>query len=116
MSDYCREKVVRMKVTREQLGIDSIWDMEDKYKELFGNGDIGKFEIAPTEEEFIDYLIDYCYGEECGDWGRVRKLTEKESAKYIEIFKQIYPDVKADDLRYVDFCWYNCSEAPDYFD
>ncbi len=30
--------------------------------------------------------------------------------------KTIKPNVKADDLRAVDFCWYNCSEAPLYFD
>ena len=30
--------------------------------------------------------------------------------------KTIKPNVKADDLRAVDFCWYNSFEAPLYFD
>ena len=116
MSDYCRHKVVRMKVNLESLGVSSLWDIEDEYEDLFGNGDVGKFDIAPTEEDFIDYVLYRSYGEECGEWGKVRKLKEKESEKYVEIFQQIYPNVKPEDLRYVDFCWYNCSEAPDYFD
>lgn len=116
MSDYCRHKVVRMKVNLESLGVSSLWDIEDEYEDLFGNGDVGKFDIAPTEEDFIDYVLYRSYGEECGEWGKIRKLTEKESEKYVEIFQQIYPNVKPEDLRYVDFCWYNCSEAPDYFD
>lgn len=116
MSDYCHSRVVRLKATEEQLGVKSIWDMEDKYPELFGNSDVNKFEIAPTEEPFVDYVLYYTYGEESDDWGRTRTLSDKELDKYLPIFRQIYPEVKSENLRYVDYCFYNCSEAPDYFD
>ena len=118
MSDYSRNKVVRLRATEKKLGVEDIWDMEEKYKELFTNTRDGKpyFEIAPTEEIFVDYVLFHSYGEECDDFGRTRKLTESELEKYIPIFQQIYPNVTGDDLRYVDYCFYNCSEAPDYFD
>lgn len=32
------------------------------------------------------------------------------------INSQIYPDVRKEDLRAVEFCWYDCSEAPLYYD
>lgn len=124
MSDYSRSKVVRLKVTEEQLGVSSIWDLEDIHKDLFSAECYTEykknrkpyFEIAPTEETFVDYVLFHSYGEECDDWGRTRELTEKELEKYIPIFQQILPTVKAEQLRYVDYCFYNCCEAPDYFD
>lgn len=116
MSDYERNKVVRLKASLENLGVESLWDLEEKYQDLFGIGDVGKFETAPTEEPFIDFILYHSYGDECGEWGRARRLTDKELEKYIPIFKQIYPTVTSENLRYVDYCFYNCSEAPDYFD
>ena len=110
MSDYSRSKVVRLKATLEEL------EVKDKFPNLFGNSDVGMFEIAPTEEAFIDYVLFHSYGEECDDWGRTRELTEKELSRYIPIFQQILPTVRKEQLRYVDYCFYNCTEAPDYFD
>lgn len=116
MSDYCRNKVVRLKASEDRLGVKDIWDLATKYPDLFTLSRDKKFEISPTESNFVDYVLYSSYGEECGDFGRTRRLSEKEVEKYIQIFKQICPDVKAEDLRYVDYCWYNGCEAPDYFD
>lgn len=117
MSDYCHNKVIRMKVTPQQLGLDDVWDLEQIHKDLF---DFKKnepyMEIAPTKESFIDYVLSHTYGKECGEWGNARRLYMKEIEEYLPIFKKIYPNCTADDLRYVDYCWYNCSEAPDYFE
>lgn len=124
MSDYSRSKVVRLKATLDELGISDIWDIENKFPDLFLSECYTEykkskkpyFEIAPTEQPFIDFVIFHSYGEECDDWGRTRELTRNELAKYIPIFQQILPTVKAEQLRYVDYCFYNCCEAPDYFD
>lgn len=115
MSEYNHEKVIRCKVDLKKLGIEDIFDIEDLYPDLFG-GSINQFNVAPVEEmEYIDYVL---YNEyDCiGEFGYARYLTELEQKKYLPIFKQIISDVKADNLRAVDFCWYNCSEAPLYFD
>lgn len=112
MSDYVREKVVRCKVDPK---ID-LYDLECEYSKLFTNKP-GGFSVAPTEDsEYIDYIFEYEYGSSTGEYGIARYLTEKEIEEYIPIFKEIIPDVKADDLRCVDFCWYNCCEAPTYFE
>lgn len=124
MSDYRRSKVVRLKATLDELGISDIWDIENKFPDLFSSECYTEykkskkpyFEIAPTEQPFIDFVIFHSYGEECDDWGRTRELTKNELAKYIPIFQQILPTVKAEQLRYVDYCFYDCCEAPDYFD
>ena len=75
----------------------------------------GKFEIAPTEGDFLDLVIvsHICDG---GEYGNSRYLTDEEVNKYLPMFKEILPFARAEDMRYVTFSWYNCSEAPDYFD
>ena len=109
MSDYYHIKAIRMKVSSKQLGVDSLYDIEDdkRFEELFHPSDkrrINRFEIAPTESEGGD------------NWGKARKLTEKELEKFLPMFKKIYPNATKNDLRYVEFCYYNCCEADDYFD
>lgn len=117
MSDYYHLKVIRMRADLERLGVDDIWDLEEKkeFKELFDSKQEHHMTIAPTEERFIDYVIfDRCEG--LGDFGFARMLTESEIQKYLPLFQQLDPTVKPDELRLVEYCFYNCSEAPDYFE
>ena len=115
MSDYEHEKVIRCKVDLKKLGISDIYDLEDMYPNLFGYG-IEKFQIAPVDQlEYIDYVLFNEY-DDSYDFGYARYLTKKELEKYFPIFQQIIPNVQENDLRAVEFCWYNCSEAPLYFD
>lgn len=117
MSDYKYEKVVRYKLNIKELGLNDIYDLEELHSDKFGcGGEVGKFDIAPTEEPFIDFVLAESYGEECGDYGRSRKLSEKELEKYVDKFSEILPNINPDNFRVVEFCWYNCSEAPGYFD
>lgn len=119
MSDYVRHKALRLPMTKEEiraLGVYSLYDLEDKFPELFDWKKLPRFEPAPTEKIFLDYLIEYDYGYYAGDFGKTRALTENEKEKYKPIFKQVVPNVDINKVRLVDFCWYNCSEAPDYYD
>lgn len=120
MSDYYHEKVIRMRPNLERIGIESVWDLEDKeeIKDLFSHkaSDRSNYmEVAPTEENFVDYVL---YDElgQSAEFGMSRMLTEEEVEKYLPLFQRIDKDVTAADLRFVDFCWYNCTEAPDYFE
>jgi hypothetical protein len=115
MSDYRYMRVIRCKVDMNKIGVSSIWDLENKFPELFDISLPRYFEKAPVEEEnYLDYVLEskVSYGE---DWGKSRYLTANEAVKYLALFSQIYPDVKKEDLRAVEFCWYDCSEAPLYF-
>ena len=102
MSEYCKRKVLR--VPCEKYGIDP-WEVE-----------VGKFEVAPTVTPYLDYCLEYDNDADCGEWGRSRALTEREKAKYEPIFREVIPNIDMNDVRLVEFCWYDCSEAPDYYD
>ena len=113
MSDYRYMRVIRCKVDLDKLSVSSLWDLEDKFDMNLPR----YFEKAVVEnEDYLDYVLESKIDDNGGDWGRSRYLTENEVNKYLVLFSQIYPDVKRDDLRAVEFCWYDCSEAPLYYD
>ena len=118
MSTYTLEKVVRFKIEEsrflELLNVEDIWDLETHA--YFGNGVVDKFQIAPTEDFFVDFVLNVDSGN--GDYGRTRELTSKEFEKYVKIFRSIIPEsepIPYNKLRLVEFCWYDASEAPNYF-
>ena len=123
MSDYCREKALRVQYdkykSRFLLEIsdpdDMNWSLEHAFPNLWGWGDKGKFQFAPTETAYIDYVLDYEYGSE-GDWGKVRELYDSEKAKYAPIFAQVIKDLDMNDVRLVEYSYWNACDAPDYFD
>lgn len=114
MSDYCHRKAVRFKIDEERalklFGVEDKWDLMDKLEDT-------PFEVAPTCEFFIDYNLpcDY-YGD--GDWGKVRRLSNAEFVKYAHKFSKLLKDriIAPEELRVVEYCWYDATEAPDYFD
>ena len=120
MSTYVREKVLR--IPYEKTGLQYRFTdpeaardyFEDNFAELFDYGTVGKFQFAPTESEFIDYVVDYEYDAQ-GEFGKVRELYQSEFNKAARLFAQIMPDAEFSAIRLVEFSWYNCSEAPDYY-
>lgn len=138
MSDYVREKVLRLpiegfqledlkKVITEKLEAagksvrdvddDLGWYTETAFPEVWGYGDRGKFQWSPTyPRQFIDFVLDREWGCE-GEWGKVRELYPTEKEKYLPVFQKVLPGIDSlDNVRLVEFCWYNGCEAPDYYD
>lgn len=119
MSDYRYMRVIRCKVDMDKIGVSSLWDLENKFSEfsdLFDMNFSRYFTKAPVEEEnYLDYVLESKGSYNGGGWGKSRYLTDNEAAKYLTLFSMIYPDVERKDLRAVEFCWYDCSEAPLYF-
>ena len=131
MSTYVREKVLR--IPRDKINFDGIikkmeekfpdndvmddlgYYIEEAFPDLFDYGKRNKFQLAPTEEWFIDYVIDKEWDCE-GSYGKVRDLYDSEKEKFRPIFQQLDPDINMDYVRLVEFCWYNGGEAPDYYD
>lgn len=117
MSNYVRAKVIRMKITKEQ------YNNEKYFKEIYGYlfGDYKKdknyFELECSDNDYyLDFVLYYTYGEEIGSFGNVRLLTNKEFEFIKQLFQKVNPEIKLEDLRYVDYCYYNCCECEDYFD
>ena len=131
MSTYVREKVLRIPVANvnlepivkkleEKFPDEIIMDdleyyMEEVFPDLFDYGTVNKFQFAPTEEWFIDYVLDKEW--DCdGEYGKVRDLYDSEKEKFKSIFQQLNPDINMDCVRLVEFCWYNGGDAPSYYD
>ena len=131
MSTYVREKVLRIprhkmnfahivRILEEKFPKEDIMDdlgfyIESALPDLFDYAVVGKFQIAPTEENYIDYVLEYEWDAD-GEYGKTRALYESEKMKYEPIFRQLDPDINMDLVRLVEFCWYNSCEAPDYYD
>lgn len=122
MSTYVREKVLR--IPYEKTGwqhrfkdVDAAREYcEQNFKSLFEYGKVGKFQFAPTESTFIDFVIEREYDANDGEWGKVRELYQNEFNIFARLFAQIMPAAEFSAIRVVEFCWYNCSEADDYYE
>lgn len=112
MSTYVREKVLRIPMDCDYYGMEEI---EERNSDLFSYATVGKFQIAPTDSNFIDYVLDKEWDAD-GEWGKTRALYAREQDKYRPIWQQILPDIDMSKVRLVEFCWYNGCEAPDYYD
>lgn len=118
MSDYVRNKVLRIPFNK-YFPDKNIWDFEAEHLEIFNPCYNKKeyFEIPITENNrYIDYVLNHNYGQDCGDFGHTRLLTATEKEIYTDVFKAIIPNIDMDDVHYVDYCYYNCCEAPDYYE
>ena len=130
MSTYVREKVLRIprhrmnfahivrilekKFPKEDVMDDLGFYIESALPDLFDYAVVGKFQIAPTEENYIDYVLEYEW-DAYGEYGKTRALYDSEKIKYEPIFRQLDPNINMDYVRLVEFCWYNGTEAPNYY-
>lgn len=116
MSSYRHTKLIRCKVNMDKIEVSSLWELEEKFPDLFDMSTPNHFEIAPTEEEgYLDYVLKEKFSYGSDEWGKARYLTDNETNKYLPLFEKIYPAVKREDLRAVEFCWYDGCEAPLYY-
>lgn len=128
MSDYEHKKAIRLPITEPLILEIGFNDMEDfieqfdqlvneKCPELYHCGDrIPYFETEVTDERsYIDLVLYYSYGEECGDWEKASYLSDKEKDFFASYFDKLGIVFETDDLRKVDYCWYNCCEPPDCY-
>lgn len=128
MSDYVHKKVIRYPFPQsifDICGADNVYD--NKVEEYLKNKTDNKFgsmskspyfdtEYTDSGNIYLDYVVDYTYGEECGDWGYATYLTEKQKDKAIQLFKDIVPAINPELFRKVDYCWYNCCEPEDVYE
>ena len=104
MSTYVREKVLRIprhkidfaKIVHkleEKYPEDDVMDdlgfyLEDVFPDLFDYSTKNKFQLSPTREAFIDYVLESEW--DCdGEYGKVRELYDSEKEKFRPINKVI---------------------------
>ena len=126
MSDYAYQKVLRLPVTfldfqhnynkyfKNASDLDDF--LSEKFPDIFGCYQRNKFQIAPTEDLFLDYVIDKDFsGNYSGEWSKVRELYPSEKNKFYPLFEKILPNVDMNKVHLVEYCWYDCCEAPSYY-
>lgn len=120
MSDYVRNKQVLYPVTKElldRLNIIDIFDLDFPRGSKFGAEGFIDYGGTENYNQYLAYTIDSTYGEESGEFGRARFLKPSEQEKYKELFSEVIPEDLIDPtlFKYVDYCYYNCCEADDYY-
>lgn len=120
MSDYVRNKQVLYPVTKElldRLNISNIFDLAFPRGSKFGAE--GFIDYGGTEDynKYLAFTLDSDYGVESGEFGRSRFLNPSEQEKYKKLFSEVIPEDLIDPtlFKYVDYCYYNCCEADDYY-
>lgn len=122
MSDYVRNKQVLYPVTKElleKLNCDDIYDLEEKFPDRSKFEAEGFIDYSGTKNynQYLAYELDSDYGAESGEFGRSRFLKPSEQEKYKKLFSEVIPEDLIDPtlFKYVDYCYYNCCEADDYY-
>ncbi len=124
MSDYTHEKVIRLPFPKELLkanntgcAYDCEQYLEEKLGDLWNSSYNSSFRIESTStEQYIDWCYYVTYGEMSGEWGNVRLLTQLELEVIKPYFDRIGIGYNTDDLRHVDYCYYNSCEPDDCYD
>lgn len=128
MSYYVRKKCVRFKIPQniiEELKNDYDW-LVDLLLEKFQLKDSYDTENDFTinsglnyendeYEYFLDYQLDYEYGAS-GDFENVRLLTDTEFEKYARMFAKYFNEIGRDELRLVEYCYYNGVDEPSVYE
>ena len=122
MSDYVRKKHVWYPVTKElleKLNCKDIYDLEDRcqFNSNFKAECFVDYEGTKDYNKYLAYELDSDYGVESGEFGRSRFLKPSEQEKYKKLFSEVIPEDLIDPslFKYVDYCYYNCCEADDYY-
>ena len=122
MSDYERNKQVLYPVTKElleKLNCNDIYDIEEKFpaKSNFTIEGLVDYSGTKNYNRYLAYELDSNYGVESGEFGRSRFLKPSEQEKYKKLFSEVIPEDLIDPtlFKYVDYCYYNCCEADDYY-
>ncbi len=121
MSSYVSKKAIRYKIKKKLSDEerDKLWDYRfDDEKTLKQDYNLNydmEFDVS-MNEDYLDIVLKKTYDTICGDFGISRELTQEEIDKYLPDFQKISTDIKSNDLRYVFYCYYNGTDAPNCFD
>ena len=120
MSHYVRNKQVLYPVTKElldRLNIIDIFDLDFPRGSKFKAEGFTDYGGTEDYNKYLAYELDSDYGVESGEFGRSRFLKPSEQEKYKKLFSEVIPEDLIDPtlFKYVDYCYYNCCEADDYY-
>lgn len=122
MSSYVYKKAIRYKLTNDEAKdyLDKGFFDDDLISKI-GLKDNFEFDLAydfnkDEEVVYLDKVYEKQYDETCGDFSKSRMLTGKEIVCHLQDFWPFNDNIKPDDLRAVEFCYYNGVDEPACFD
>ena len=105
-----------LRVPCERVGVEDPWAFGEAHETFFPVGPpYPHFSVAPTVRGFIDYVLSERLSLD-ESYGKTRGLTKAERKKYEPAFRELFPEIDMADVRFVEFCWYDGCEAPDYYE
>ncbi|MBO4474104.1 MAG: hypothetical protein J5750_04240 [Clostridiales bacterium] len=107
--------MIVLRVACDRVGVEDPWKFCADHADQFAapDEDLG-FHVALTTRKFIDYVLK-CEVTEKEFYGETRALTKSEREEYEPVFRELFPDIEMEQVRYVEFAWYDSTEAPDYY-
>lgn len=128
MSDYVHEKVIAYPITKEQYDkLDNLLMTSGKFEAVssFHRDDNIGFSAEGWDDgdelcHYLCYRLYYKYGEGSDSFGISRVLNPFEVDYWFPKFAELMKEIGADGmwkqrLKYVDFCYYNGVDTPDYY-
>lgn len=122
MSSYIEMHVLRLPFSKSDLQgkeWDSVENMINDKGLLYDvrQPENRGFEVQCTDAEFcLDYVLKREGFADDGDYGYARELTEEEKQEAKPLFDALGIQYNINDIHYVHYCWYNCSEPPYYYE
>ncbi|MBQ2174912.1 MAG: hypothetical protein II453_07585, partial [Alphaproteobacteria bacterium] len=113
MSDFVHNQGYIYPITNEEYEkLDEIYfDLEAKGFALTG------FIGQKGFNRYLVFLTYHSYGKKHDNFGSSRPCTEIEIKRHIKKFQDVLcKEIDKNKLKYIEYCWYNCSECFDYYE
>ncbi len=128
MSDYVRAKVIRYPLNSfyKKMGFKNSEELESFFEKIDKNFEAYSSKLDTFTLEYtygnhksyiyLDYILNYEYGSDMGDYGMAYELTEGQKEKWKDKFSKYLKDIDKDKFRLVEYCYYNGCDCPDYYE
>lgn len=128
MSDFVRKKVIRYPLNDfyKKMKFRDEYELENFFEKIDENFDVYSSELNTFTLEYaygnndshfyLDYILNYEYGADMGDYGIAYDLTEEQKEKWEEKFGKYLKNIDKNKFRLVEYCYYNGCDCPAYYE
>ena len=112
MSDFVHNKGYIYPITNEEYE-----KLDEKYFDLKEKGfDLEVFDGQKGLNRYLVFLTHHSYGEKHDNFGSSRPCNQQEIYYHAPKFREILGEIDTAKLKFIEYCWYNCSECFDYYE
>lgn len=121
--DDLEEHLIKLYGCRDLEMVDSLdkYFKRDKFSRVYAEGYFNtevflNYSGDQKTRHYLIFVLQSTYGDENGEFGRQRHLTNNELEKWAPRFNNVLQTpIEYDKLKLLDYCYYNCSECDDYY-